>query len=690
MAGTTIDLMAQVADMPPERSWYQINAKAGGVVELMIYDDIGAWGMSAQQFAKDLSAVAKDATLIKLYLHSLGGDVLDGLAIYNMLKNHPAKVHVFIGGIAASMGSVIAMAGDVIYIPSNAWIMIHKPWGIQGGNADDMRNYADMLDNFEASLMLAYTSKTGLSSEEVGALLTAETWLMGADAVAKGFADELLDAVEMSASLNSNRFEDFEKMPDAVKNFMAARGQASGRPGATRETPQDGGNPAPQPAPLVPQGGVSDEQPNAAVMTAQVLAQEQSRRTNIRAAFAGFDGHQTLLDECLDDPKIDVAVAQNKLLAALGKSSQPAAGGHRIVHVGNGNISRDHMVQAVLGRVGKAKVEKDNHYRGYTLQELARASLSDRGVACSGMDRMEMIALAFTHTSSDFGNILQDVARKSMLLGFDEAPETFQEWTKKGNLSDFKVNKRVGLESFPSLDEIPDGGEYKYATLNDTGESIQLATYGKMFSITRQTIINDDLSAFTDIPNKMGRAALRTVGNLVYALLMSDHKMSDGIPLFHAKHKNLMTAAGMSVASLEAMELKMALQEDSAGSPLNIEPAFLLAPRALKSRAKILMESVNDPDLEPKHIVNTVHGLAKVVTDARIDKAIKEGQPLPYFLAGGNQFDTIEVAYLDGNELPYIEQQEGWKVDGAEFKVRLDAGVSPLSYRTLIKNPGVV
>jgi len=650
-------------------TWYKVQASASNdnAVDVMIYGDIGAWGISSQQFAKEFAPAASGKKQINVHLHSLGGDILEGLAIYNMIKNHPATVDVFIGGIAASMGSVIAMAGDTIHIPENAWMMVHKPWGIQGGNADDMREYADLLDQFESSLMLAYTSKTGKTEDELSELLAADTWLMGQDAIDQGFADKLTDAVDISASISTNRIKDYATMPKQAKNLLV-------KPAASTNVPKPKPN--------------DNNDPNGADALAQFKAQDKERRTGIQAAFKGFeDQHGELLNSCLIDVDVDVAQAKDQLLAALGKGKKPAQGGAHI-HVGNGSVVREHMGNALAARAGLETIETDNGFRGMTLQEMARASLSEAGISPYGMDRQEMIGMAFTHTSSDFGEILSDVARKSMLKGAKEANETFQDWTTKGQLSDFKPTKRVGLDSFPTLDKVPDGGEYKYATINDTGETIQLATYGKLFSITRQTIINDDLGVFSTVPSKMGRAAIRTVGNLVYAVLLANPKMADGKALFHADHKNLLAASGLTAADLDKAAQMMALHQDSAGSVLNIEPEFLIVPRALKARASQLVNSMFDPDGKHSNVHNIAHGIAKVVADARIDAAIKSGQPLPWFMAAGNGFDTIEVGYLDGNDTPYLEQQNGWSVDGTEFKVRLDAGVSALSHRTLVKNPG--
>jgi hypothetical protein len=186
----------------------------------------------------------------------------------------------------------------------------------------------------------------------------------------------------------------------------------------------------------------------------------------------------------------------------------------------------------------------------------------------------------------------------------------------------------------------------------------------------------------------MGDAAIRTVGDLVYANLMMNPKMSDGKALFHVDHNNLMVGSGLSVAELDKADAMMGKQTDSAGSVLNVSPEYLIVARGLKARAKVMMSSMYDPDGKTSTTPNTAQNMAEVIADGRIDKALSKGAPLPWFLAGGANHDTIEVSYLDGNDKPYLEQQAGWNVDGSEFKVRIDAGVSPTSYKALLKNPG--
>ncbi len=673
----------------PTDSWFSVKAAANSAVDIVIFDDIGAWGISAKQFERELREVASGATLIRVNINSLGGDVIDGTAIYNMLKNHSASVHVFITGIAASMASVIAMAGDVIHIADNAWMMIHKPWGYQGGNSDDMREYADFLDNFEAGLLKAYEQKTGKTTDELKDMLRSETWLMGQSAIDMGFANVLTNSVEASAKLQSNRVEDFNDMPPQAKNMVSPRAQ-----GSTVVPPAAGADVqpvvvAPVSQPAVSQAPVSQvaAQKTEAEITAQALAGEQARRDSVNAVFNGFPAHAELMQACMNDMSCTENKAREQLLAKLGEQSAPA-GGQPVAgiagHFTNGNIIKDAMVNAIGSRAGIVAAEADNSYVGLTMIEAARMCLTERGVSAYGQDRMGVVASAFTHSSSDFGNILQDVARKSLERGYEFAQETFQQWTTKANLSDFKINKSVALESFPTLDKVAEGGEYKQATFGDRGENIQLATYGKMFSITRQAIINDDLGAFTEIPMHMGSAAIRTLGNLVYAVLAANPKMADGTALFNAAHGNLMDAAYPSVESLQAARVMMGLQMDGTKTPLNIRPEFLLTSLSQEGAMKSLVASEFDPANADAKMPNVVRNMAQVIGDARLDHADKNAFK-PWFAVNKR---AIKVAYLDGNEMPQLDQQQGWSVDGTQFKVRLDAGVAPASYRSIVKNPG--
>lgn len=181
------------------RTWFTIrNAADAPAAEISIHDEIGAWGISAKDFLGQLKNIPAGRPLT-LSLHSPGGEVFDGLAIYHALKAR-GNVNVRIEGLAASMASVIAMAGTRISMPRNAYLMIHNPSGFAMGESSDMRQLADLLDKLKGSLIAAYRDRTKKSDEDLTAMMDAETWLTGEEAVAQGFADEVTDAVALSAS----------------------------------------------------------------------------------------------------------------------------------------------------------------------------------------------------------------------------------------------------------------------------------------------------------------------------------------------------------------------------------------------------------------------------------------------------------------------------------------------------------
>jgi ATP-dependent Clp endopeptidase proteolytic subunit ClpP len=189
---------------PRSRLAYRIEAKADDRAEILIYDEIGydPWfdaGIAAEDIVRDLQAIK--APRIDVRINSVGGSVFEGNAIYNALARHPAHVDVYIDGIAASIASVIAMAGDRIHIAANAHVMIHNPHGVVWGEAADMRKMADTLDKIRGSLVGTYARRTGQPAEKIEAWMDAETWFNAEEAVEFGFADEIVEGGEIDARI---------------------------------------------------------------------------------------------------------------------------------------------------------------------------------------------------------------------------------------------------------------------------------------------------------------------------------------------------------------------------------------------------------------------------------------------------------------------------------------------------------
>ncbi len=242
------------------KSWYTIRARASGA-EVLIYDEIGAYGVSAKGFLAELSGLPDDAP-IDLRLNSPGGSVFDAVAIYNALTRHAGTITVWVDGIAASAASYIAMAGDEIVMPENAFLMIHDPSGIVMGTATDMRDMAGTLDKIAASMTRGYAARSGKPEEEIAALMASETWFDATDALDLGLATRLAEPVRIAASFDIARFRN---APPSLAELVNAESAATGDDIVPEGNEvAAGGDPAtaPDPAGKVPAGNVDQVDAN--------------------------------------------------------------------------------------------------------------------------------------------------------------------------------------------------------------------------------------------------------------------------------------------------------------------------------------------------------------------------------------------------------------------------------------------
>lgn len=252
--------------------WYEISARATGV-QIAIYDEIGAFGVSAKGFLAELGAAPEGAP-IDLRLNSPGGSVFDAVAIHNALRRHTGAVTVWIDGIAASAASYVAMAGDEIVMPGNAFLMIHDPAGLVAGTAGDMRAMAEALDKIKTTLVRGYAGRTGRPEDEIAALMSAETWFDASDALAAGLATRLADPVRMAARFDIAKFRNAP--PELVEAVTApeAEGQSAAVgdegaqddevPGASADRADIDSGPEPDPDP--------DPAPDVSAIRAQAVA----------------------------------------------------------------------------------------------------------------------------------------------------------------------------------------------------------------------------------------------------------------------------------------------------------------------------------------------------------------------------------------------------------------------------------
>lgn len=172
----------------------EVRAAAEDTTEILLHAEIGFWGVTSKQFAETLASISTPKVVVRI--NSPGGDVFDGMAIYNSLKSFKGDVAVVIEGLAASAASYIAMAGSTISIHESAMMMVHRAWGLAIGNEADMTDMATTLRKIDGQIAAIYAKQTGKSADEMLALMTGEsdgTWFTGAEAAAEGFADEVIE-----------------------------------------------------------------------------------------------------------------------------------------------------------------------------------------------------------------------------------------------------------------------------------------------------------------------------------------------------------------------------------------------------------------------------------------------------------------------------------------------------------------
>ena len=626
---------------------------------------------------------------IDVYINSPGGSVFAGTAIYSALKRHPAAVTVQIDGLAASIASVIAMAGDLITISDVGMMMVHSPWSIVMGNSSEMRKQADVLDKVEEAMVNAY-SRTEISDENLAKMLEEETWLTAAEAVELGFADEVIQIADIAAM----------RVPaDRFKHTPAALLLPEGSVAPPADPPEE--PPAEPPEPTAPpqkpatttKGGSTmptEDELKAARdnALADARAEEQARKDGIAAIFKKFPQHADLRAECIEDGDCTVEAAGDKLLNLLADGATPLGGATRIDTVEDDRTKfRAGIVDGILQRSLVNDRDDSNPYRGFSMRDVARACVARMPHTDIPLDQMstEQIVRAALTSESDFPVLYEEAFHKTLLSAFRTAPDTWNQFMSSGTLSDFRPHNRYRMGTFGDLPTLEENGEIKHTKLDDaTKEIIQAEERGMIFTLSFKMIVDDDLQGMTNIARQFGRSAKRTVEHNVYDLLNSNPVMNDGIQLFHASHNNIGTAAQISVDSLgEARALMRRQMDPSSNEYIDLLPSILLCPVELGDKARQVLnsESVIGENIN-SGISNPVRNMVSVVDTPQLTGTAW------YVLAAPSDTGIGEVGFLNGNSEPDTRMEEYFDARGIKYRVTYDFGMAMLEYRAGVMNAG--
>lgn len=393
------------------------------------------------------------------------------------------------------------------------------------------------------------------------------------------------------------------------------------------------------------------------------------------------------------------------VLQNLSQSRTPAA--LRTGGTGEDRFRSD-MESALMLKAGlnvEDPSDESRRMRTMSLRSIAEECLVRDGMKDSEVRRMDPTEVLervsgayrgerqFYNPTAAFPAILDNAIKKSIVEIYNHVPTSFQTWTTKGSLPDFKETKdhEYLLGGAGEFLEVSENGEIKH----DTPSTIelptrQIKTYGRQFTMTREAFINDDISFMTKVPGLYAQSAKRTIDRQVYSILFNNNVIFDGVNLFAASHGNLMTnATKPTQQAIQAMILAMQKQKDPFGEAIYMTPQFIIVPTGygfdldvILHSAQVVGSSNNDK--------NPLYNYPIQIVETPVLNALAGEGAIPWFLVS-NQMSakSIQVDYLNGVEIPTIRRMETPGKLGFVWDIYLDWGVSVRDFRGIVKNPGV-
>lgn len=324
-------------------------------------------------------------------------------------------------------------------------------------------------------------------------------------------------------------------------------------------------------------------------------------------------------------------------------------------------------------------------------------TLRGRGDGLNRASNDELFQRAFFNPESVFPAILDQTIEKAYKEGHKNVEVTFDKFTKKGSLPDFKTHDNYYIAGpVGEFLEVPESGELKHDVFGDDKlPTRKLKTYGRQFTLSRKAFIDDDIGLVTSLPARYAASARKTINKQVFSVLLKNPAIYDGVALFHSSHKNMLkTGTGITQEAVQTMIMALATQKDQFGEAIIINPSKILVPSGLKFDMYTLF---NSPYIETSDNTQAVNPLYQyrngldVIEDPTINAMCGGmGNVMPWFMIGSSSdCDFIEVDYLNGQEIPTIKRSETVGQLGFVWDIFLDWGISVMDYRGVVKNPGV-
>ena len=574
-------------------------------------------------------------------------------------------------------------------------LMIHDPSQditSYRGTSGEHRRVADSLDKISDAVAQIYARRSGKPINEIRQIMAAESWFTPDEAVAAGFADVApLDSEQsvpaefdyrayahspsnlIQMSLQNDWINDFPKVKK-MANQSTVQTEAS----ETTTTP-------PSLSPVMSAADRSD--PRKELKRVKDLTSfattDFAQRVDSLARLDGWINEGVTLDAARIFVTNEVATQTNYKTSRM--TDDPYYGRNSVNQSwDNGEGLNSRIVDGIYSRVNRShQPTMGREFAGASLPEIADICLQQNGKSTAMASVASRVEMAL-HGTSDFPNILRDVGNMSLSAAYAASQSAIKQTSREIAASNFRALHSVKVSAGPDLEEVNEQGEFKAGTIEEGDETFAVKTYGKIFGITRQAIVNDDLDVFSNMFPLLGQGAANTEAKLFAGLLEENAglgpKLSDGKTLFHADHGNLAQAsATLSVASLGTARVAMRRQTGLAGEAINVVPAFLVVPPELETLAEQVLTEIAASEVAN---ANPFAGKLKLLVEPRLASASAW-----YVCAAPGASDGLQHAYLDGVAGPQLFTREGFEVDGIEYKVRMDFGAGFTGHRDWYMSP---
>ena len=659
---------------------------------------------SARMVSDALAGMQGDVTLV---VNSDGGMPSEGEAIRAALEAHTGMVTVKVTGNAHSAASLMIMAADRIEMSAGSLMLIHDPSIGAYGNPASLAASAAELDVMAGAYAGVYAARAGISPDAARDIMRSETMLTAQSAVEAGFADAVTTqpvtnaedpAMSRAAALVAVGAA-MGRAAEAQMKFEAKQEKEISMSKENTSVPVVVAAPvaAPAAAPVMQQAPSSVPASEPVMSAADAVSAERERVKGIREAAAPFMAYvgQAEVDRLIDQ---GVSVEQaNRVIMAAVAAAQPGAGS-RV------QITRDETETKVEGIVG-ALMHRANptmhklegpatDFRGLRIKSLAMHLAGGSG----GFNEVDVIRAGLRSTSmmsgamgvSDFAYITTEVMSRTLRAAYERRASTWRRISRQRSASDFREMHSVSAGGDFELKAVQENGEYLQSTITDEAQGLKLAKYGRQINLTFEAIVNDDMGVFERIPGDFARASGTLEAKLAWGAIRDNAKVGDKKALFHADHKNLATAAAISVASV-GQGRKLMWEQRPAGAAasdkdsfIQVSPDLLFVPPALEVAA---MQFVTATTATKSADVNPFASSLTPAVEPSLGAAAGGSDTSWYLFA--SDMPVLEHAYLDGYEAPTVMTKEGMNPDGVNMVARHIFAATPVEYRGGVKNAGV-